>query len=68
MPRDLFLPFDATHSGIQLTWTKSSQTLRIGGWYDDFVGIQHTNLSLADFFKYLGITEKDCRKAFKEEK
>lgn len=64
-PRKIYLPEDATHSGIDITYIKSANTLRIGGWYDSMVGISGGEIHLAKFFNQLGITEKDCRQAFK---
>ena len=63
-PKKLFLPEDADHSGIDISYTKSTNTLRIGGWYDGFVGISGGEMHLAEFFSKLGITEKDCKQAF----
>lgn len=63
-PKKLYLPEDATHSGIDITYIKSANTLRIGGWFDSMVGISGGEITLADFFLKLGITEKDCRQAF----
>lgn len=62
--KKLFLPKDANHDGIDVTYIKSANTLRIGGWYDGCVGISGGEIHLADFFSQLGITEKDCRQAF----
>lgn len=64
-PKKLYLPEDAMHDGIDITYTKSTNTLRIGGWYDGCVGISGGELHLADFFSKLGIAEKDCAQAFK---
>lgn len=60
----LILPADAKHSGIDISYSKKHKSLHIGGWYDSFVGIESTDLTLAQFFKLLGITEKDCKAAF----
>jgi len=64
MPKTIYFPPDAKYSGIDVTWTPSSGRLRIGGWYDGMVGIQGDSMPLAEFFKQLGITEKDTKKAF----
>ncbi len=64
-PKKIYLPEDAVHSGIDVTFVKSSQSLRIGDWYDGMVGISGGEISLKDFFQKLGITEKCCQKAFK---
>jgi len=63
-PKKLYLPEDARHTGIDVTYVKSTNTLRIGGWYDSMVGISGGEIHLADFFSKLGITEKDCKHAF----
>lgn len=63
-PRKIYLPENAKHAGIDITYIKSANTLRIGGWYDGMVGISGGEISLADFFSKLGITEKDCKEAF----
>ena len=66
MPKTIYLPEDAKHSGIDITWTKTAQRLSIGGWYDSCVGICAKDITLGEFFLKLGITEKDCQKAFKK--
>ena len=53
-------------SGITITWTKTVRRLDIWGWYDHYVGIDGTSMTLGQFFKRLNITQKDCEKAFKE--
>ena len=63
MPKTIYIPEDAQHSGIEITWTPSAGRLDIGGWYDTMVGIQSGSMTLAEFFAKLGITEKDVRKA-----
>jgi hypothetical protein len=65
MPTTVYFPKESVHSGIDITWTKTRQSLSIGGWYDTFVGIANTEISLREFFDSLGITEKECIKAFK---
>jgi hypothetical protein len=68
MPKKVYFPINTSEvrSGIDIIWTPSSQRLDIGGWYDSFVGIQTTSISLLEFFKLLGITEKDCQKAWRK--
>ncbi len=63
--KKIYLPEDATRSGVDITYIKGSQELRIGGWYDGMVGISGGEISLKDFFQKLGITEQCCQKAFK---
>ncbi|MDO8670188.1 MAG: hypothetical protein Q7O66_02015 [Dehalococcoidia bacterium] len=65
MPKSFRVPSDAEHSGMEITYTKSRRVLYIGGWYDDFVGIQGEEISLADFFERLGITRKEIDKEMK---
>lgn len=64
MPKTLNL--GNNNSGITVTWTPSASRLDISGYFDEFVGIEGESFTLAEFFKELGITEKDIRKAFKE--
>jgi hypothetical protein len=40
--------------------------LYISGWYDSYAAIESTSMTLGEFFSRLGITEADCKKAFKE--
>ena len=68
MPKTIFLPIEkklgSDRAGISVTYTKNSKILSISGWYDTNVGIEGDYLTLAEFFDKLGITEKDCEKAF----
>jgi len=66
MPTKIYIPKDAKSSGIDVEYAKTSQTLRIGGWYDSFVGLQSRAFTLREFFEELGITLKACQKAFKD--
>ena len=69
MSKTLYLPradIASSNSGIGITWTKTTQRIAISGWYDGCVGIGGESLSLREFFDALGITEKDCAKAWKE--
>lgn len=68
MPKKLYIPErdEVMRSGIEVTWTKTPMRLDIGGWYDSFVGIESGSFTLREFFDKLGITYKDCQKAFKE--
>jgi len=65
MPKTIYIPKDAKYSGVDITWTPSAQRLDIGGWYDSCVGIRPEAMSLREFFDRLGITEGECRRAFK---
>ncbi len=69
MPKTLWMPRDAVEirrsSGLDVTWTRRAQRLDFGGWYDSFVGIQGDSMTLREFFDALGITEKDCAKAWR---
>ncbi len=65
MPKRIDLTDEYAHSGINITWTPSAQRLDFGGWYDSCVGIESHSFKLREFFDALGITEKDCFKAFK---
>lgn len=69
MPKTIYIPKDAKHSGISVTYTPSAERLDIFGWYDTMVGLcEPYSFTLRQFFDELGITEKDCLKAFKEKK
>ena len=65
MPKTIYIPQNATHSGVSITYTKSSKQISISGWYDGFVGIQGESMSLGELLSRLEITEKDCVNAFK---
>lgn len=52
-----------THSGVDITFTRSTLTVSVGGWYDSFVGIESEVLSLREFLERIGIHERDVRKA-----
>jgi hypothetical protein len=64
MPKTLNLGND--NSGITITWTPSASRLDISGYFDEFVGIEGGSFTLAEFFRALGIIEKDVKMAFKE--
>lgn len=64
MPKKIYLPDDADHSGIDITYTRSAQRIDVSGWYDSCVGLEGGLMTLKEFFSRLGITEKDCKKAF----
>lgn len=66
MPKTIYIPSNASRQGIDITWTKTKATLRIGGWYDSFVGLAPADFTLRQFFDDLGITEKDCLNAWKQ--
>ena len=66
MPKTLWVTKGHSRSGISVTWTKSKQRIDISGWYDSCVGIEGESFALKDFFDRLGISEKDCIKAFRK--
>lgn len=70
MPREMLLPDsrngDFKSSAIRVVWTPSAGRLDIDAWYDHCVGMETTSMSLRKFFDRLGITEKDCKRAWKE--
>lgn len=55
-------------AGIDIQFNKKQSTIYISGWYDSCVGIEGEELSLKEFFEKCGITQKDCEKAFKDQK
>ena len=65
MPKTIYLPPDAKHSGISITWTPSANRLDIFGWYDSCVGIEGQSFTLAEFFAQIGISERDVRRALR---
>jgi hypothetical protein len=74
MPKTLSLPPDVPNdwgyspsSGVEITWTPTAGRLDINGWYDGCVHIQGGSMTLREFFAVLGITEKDCSTALKED-
>jgi hypothetical protein len=64
MPRRIDITREYASSGIDITWTPSAQRLDIGGWYHGCVGIEGDSFTLREFFDRLGISQKDCQKAF----
>jgi hypothetical protein len=66
MPKTIYIPSSTGRSGIDIRWTPSANRLDIGGWYDGMVGIHPRSMSLGQFFKELGISEKQVLKALKE--
>ena len=61
MPKELYI--GDKYSGINITWTPTANRIDIHGWYDSFVGIQGSSMSLEKFFKELGISRKHIKKA-----
>lgn len=56
------------HEGVEVSYVKGRRDLSVVAWYDSGVGIGPFQLSLAEFLTSLGVTLKDCEKAFAEEK
>jgi hypothetical protein len=46
-------------SGVCVEYVKSRKMIYLFGWFDHYVGIQSTTITLADFCQQLGITRKD---------
>ena len=67
MPKSLRFSKSYANSGIEVEFTKSTQMIYVCGWYDSCVGIEGTSLSLKDFLGGLGITDKMCIKALKND-
>lgn len=61
-----FYRTDRNPNGIGVTWTNDEQRLDIGGKYDWCVGIESDSMTLREFFDALGITAKDCERAFRD--
>ena len=64
--RCYYVPSDADRSGISVQYHVKARSLTIGGWYDSMVGLTSETISLRQFFDRLGITARDCHRAFKE--
>lgn len=69
MPVKMWIPRVETDptSGISVEWTKTAQRLDFYGWYNTHVGIEGDSMTLREFFDALGITEKDCAKAWRND-
>jgi len=65
MPNTLWIPRDAKHSGISVTYTKSRNGIDISAFYDSFVGIEGESFTLSEFFELLGISPAKVRAALK---
>ena len=65
MTKRLDLANECNHSGIYIIWTPSAQRLDVGRWHGLLGGLESHSLTLRLFFDELGITEKDCAKAFR---
>lgn len=61
-----FPPDGGDNAGIDVTFTRSRQVIRLGGWYDGMVGIEGEALALADFFERVGIRPADLKRAIKD--
>ena len=59
--------FGDESSGVGIEYVKSKKLFHIYGYYDHFVGIKDRTISLKDFCKKLGITEKDLKGVFKND-
>ena len=51
-------------AGIDIEFTRKSGIVRVGGWYDSMVGIEGEEMPLREFLDRIGISEKDCKRAF----
>jgi hypothetical protein len=63
MPKSI--EFGDGRSGVSVGYTKSTQSVSVGGWYDGCCGIEGGVVGLGDFLRELGIDEKAVRKALK---
>jgi hypothetical protein len=66
MPKQIILS-EYPSTGIKIRWTPTSSRIDVNGWFDSLFCISGGSLTLREFFDRLGITEKDCAKAFKEQ-
>ena len=40
---------DNGHSGVDVTFVRSTQQIQLGGWYDSMAGIESHTMSLFEF-------------------
>jgi hypothetical protein len=66
MPKRIYIPADASDAGIDVTGTPTAQRLDFGGWFDTCVGLGGESMTLREFFDRLGITQRDCVRAWKQ--
>ena len=67
MPTTIYLTHsDCGADGIDITYTKSRNVLRIGGWYDGMVGIESHEMGLSEFLRQLAIPSRQIEKALRE--
>lgn len=57
--RTLFLSEGGDRSGVDVTYTRKTRSLSIGGWYDCFMGIPAQELTLAEFLMLLNVRKAD---------
>ena len=64
MPKTIYMPGLTAHSGIRVEWTPTADRIYFFAWSGGY-GIDGESMSLGEFFRRLGITEKDVRKALR---
>lgn len=62
MPKSIYIPDKNAREGIVITYTPSSNTLYISGWYDSCVGIEGHKYELNKFLSELGISDENIAK------
>lgn len=63
----IYLPSSVDRTGVDVTYHKKGNALIIGGWCYGQFDIKSTQMPLAEFFKQLGITRRDCERAFAQQ-
>jgi hypothetical protein len=65
-PREVRLsPSENKHSGIRAEYVKSRRVLRFYAWSSVYV--EGREMTLAEFLREAGITEADCRAAYRDD-
>jgi hypothetical protein len=59
MSKTLHIPNEEAKNGITVTYTKSSNTIFISGWYDNCTAIEGRKYKLDQFLLELGIADDD---------
>jgi hypothetical protein len=68
-PAGLGDEYTDTRTGVTAELDAATNALKLGGWYDGIYGGIEVDypVTLREFFDALGITLKDCERAFAEE-
>uniref|UniRef100_A0A6M3LNY8 Uncharacterized protein n=2 Tax=viral metagenome TaxID=1070528 RepID=A0A6M3LNY8_9ZZZZ len=61
-----FRPDYTDNHGIDIQYTKKTESLHFFGWYDGFVGIPGGDINFIEFCKKLGVKKSTLKKAINE--